>query len=170
MKVIALALFVASLVAQYGSGNSGLHPGVRPLAYGGLHAETGTTTNVSGVPIKIVGTYALSGFEKHFDEPVEGRLRYTGSPTRVFEFEIHFSFTSDTNNLILTLEVAKNGTPLVVTGTQRKISTGTDVGAMSSGFLVELATGDYLEAFLDTSTGDPDITVAHLTLAAEAID
>ena len=145
-------------------------PVVPNRPHGGLHAETGTTTNTSGVPIKMVGTYALTGREELFDEPVEGRLRYIGARTQNFAFSIHLSFTSDTNNIIITLEGAKNGTIIGDSAANVKIGTGTDVAALSDMYLVELAQNDYLEVFIDTNTGNPDIIISHLTLIAWDVD
>lgn len=138
--------------------------------FGALHSETGDTDNTSSTPIKIVGTHALSGLEQLFDEPVDGRLRYTGAITLTFRVAIHFSFTSNVNNIILLLEIAKNGSVITASGSQRKIGTGTDLGSLSVEFLVSLATNDYVEAFLDTNTGNPTITTAHLNLIANSMN
>jgi len=139
-------------------------------AFGAFHSDTGTTTNSPGTPIKLVGTHTLSGLELLFDEPVDGRLRYTGTDTLTFRFDSHLSFTSDENNIIVTFEVAKNGTPFADSSASVKIGTGTDVQYMAVGYLISLATNDYLEAFIDTDGTGPDMAVVHLTLSAEAVN
>ena len=87
-----------------------------------------------------------------------------------FEFEVHFSLTSGTNNVIITLMIAKNGSIIVESSSERKIGTGTDVGAMSIGYLVSLATNDYLEVFMDSASGDPTITTSYLTLIVMTVN
>ncbi len=166
MKLLFLLFMVPSLLAQDVTSSSGPGPMGVATGHGGLHASTGTTSNTSGVPIKMVGTYDLTGQDELFDEPVEGRLRYIGTLTRHFIFSIHLSFTSDTNNIIVIVEGAKNGTPIGDSAASRKIGTGTDVGALSDMYIVELATNDYLEVFIDSGSGNPDIIISHLTLIA----
>ncbi len=140
------------------------------VAIGAMHSDTGTTTNSPGTPIKLVGTHTLSGLEVLFDEPVDGRLRYIGAQTLTFSFNSHLSFTSDESNHNVTLELAKNGTPLTDSSATVKIGTGTDVQYIAVGYPVSLATDDYLEAFIDTDGTDPDITIVHLSVYVVAVD
>lgn len=138
---------------------------------GGLYASaTGGVANTSGTPVKAAGTYTLSGFEQNFDEPVDGRLRYTGTNTETFEFICSFSLTSSVNNIIIKLFVAKNGTVIGASEQNRKVATGTDVGQMTTTWVTTLATNDYLEIFVDSASGSPTITTKFAQLLAARID
>lgn len=164
---LLLVLIVAPLLtSQTHDGHWG---NIRPI--GAIHSHSGgVTNNTSGTPIKIVGTFALTGVEAAFGEPVEGRLQYTGDKTRTIICHVHFSFTSDKNNKILTLSIAKNGSVETDSQISTKIATGTDVKVLSTSLLVSLDTNDYLEAFIDSDSGDPAITTQHITIMAWALE
>ena len=138
--------------------------------HGALFSSSGATANTSGTPIKIAGTFTLSELAQSFDEPVDGRLRYTGERTRTFSFGINFSFTSSANNINISLFVAKNGTVLTDGEINTRIGTGADVGSLVISYLVSLTKDQYLEAFLDTSSGNPTITTQHLTMTSASLD
>lgn len=138
--------------------------------HGAIFSSTGSTANTSGTPIKIGGTFSLSGFERSFDEPVEGRLRYTGERTRDISFVLNFSFTSSANNIDISLFSAKNGVVIPGSEIKTRIGTGADVGLLVTSFVGFLAKDDFLEAFLDTSSGNPTITTQRLTVVVVSMD
>ena len=139
-------------------------------AHGAVHSGLGATANISGTPVALGGTFNLSGRESLFDNPLDGRLRYVGLTPRTFGSTVHFSFTANVNNRVISLMVSKNGTIIPDAEITRKTGAGADVGAMSTGYLVTLNTDDYLEVFVDSDGGNPTITTEHLTLMAWVVD
>jgi hypothetical protein len=84
------------------------------------------------------------------------RVTYTGTATRKMHVIISFSMTSSQSTEICRFRLAKNGTTIAATEIERKIGTGSDVGAAAVSGIVSMATNDYIEMFgtLDTSTSD----------------
>lgn len=135
-------------------------------AYGEL-ATSGTTTTAitAGVYTKLLGVYIL-GESNLFDEPVEGRLRYTGSTTDVFHVHASISAESQSANRTFSFRIAKNGTTILDTQINRAYANASDPGAMSVHGLVELDPNDYVELFADVNTGTVNLDVDNLTLTA----
>ena len=139
-------------------------------ATGSVHSGSGATANTSGTPIAIAGTFNPSGLEVLFDNPQDGRLRYIGLRTRTFACSADYSFTSSSNNRIISFMVAKNGTVVTDAEITHKIGAGADVVSMSTGCIVSLAVNDYLEVTIDSDSGNPTLTTQHLSLIAWVVD
>ena len=133
-------------------------------AYGEIYVSTPAgTSNTSGTPLKALGTTTL-GDAAQFDMPANNRLRYTGAETLFFHCSVNVAADSDANNLLLEIYLADNGTADLTTEIDRWITTPSDHGAMGTGFIVELEQNEYVELWVDSSTGNPTITVDHMTL------
>ena len=138
--------------------------------YGGLVSSTGSTVNTSGTPIKIDGGHGVLGVEAFFDEPVDGRLRYTGEDTLAFSVTVHFSSVVNVANTVLSIYIAKNGAIITNSEMLRNVGSASGFSVLSTGYLVSLATNDYIEVFLDSSNGDPTVTTGRLLFKVYSID
>lgn len=101
-----------------------------------------------------------------FDEPANGRLRYLGVETRMFHIMCTVSFTSESNQQEIHLELAKSGVVSTEAEIRRKVGTGTDVGTGAIHWLTSLATNEYISLFAKNITGSNDITVVSFNLQA----
>ncbi len=101
-----------------------------------------------------------------FDEPANGRLRYVGVETRMFHIACTVSFTSDSNQQEIHMQLAKSGTVSDQTEIRRKVGTGTDVGTGALHWLTTLATNEYISIFAKNVTGANDITIVSFNLQA----
>ena len=132
-------------------------------AYGELYVSSAAATNTtSGTPVKAAGTTTL-GHAAQFDMPANNRLRYTGSSTEIFACQANTSFTSS-GTPVASIFLADNGSVDATSEIMRKISTGIDEGAAATGFIVELAQNEHVELWIDTGSGDPTVTINHMTL------
>ncbi len=142
-------------------------------ARGGLHITSSAATTVTaGTPIKALGTTALSGNEVDVDDGGAGannRLRFDPDETiesgftRFFLFTATLSVTTSVSNVVVKAYFAKNDTIVVATEVDRKVGTGSDVGAMPLTGHISLGSGDYVEVFIDTDT-NCDVTLDHLNV------
>ena len=83
------------------------------------------------------------------------RITYIGTNNVNVYVTCSVSMTSSTSNQVASFRVAKNGTTVAASQIDRKIGTGSDVGALSITHIFEdLSTNDYIElwATLDTSS------------------
>lgn len=100
-----------------------------------------------------------------------GKKRFTwlGSETRTFLVNATISFTAADNNIVGYLYVAKNGTIDTDTKIDRKISTGSDVGALSVQGTFSLATNDHVAIFCDINTGTSTLTAQTANISVRPI-
>jgi hypothetical protein len=95
------------------------------------------------------------------------RVTYnSGMPTRVYRVTGSIGMTSSKSNEIAYFRLAKNGTTDADTTQERKIGTGSDVGALAIQGMFSLAPTDYIELHttLGASTSDT-VTVEMLNLS-----
>ena len=134
----------------------------QPMYHGSLYwITTAVTETVTDTPIKAAGATNASncfGFS-HSDN----RLTYDGAVARTFLINVSFAISASgaTNS---TMHLAKNGEP-VVSGIQRKIGTGGDIGAAAVGVLIKMSKDDYVELWVETDDGD-DLTVENCIMTA----
>ena len=137
---------------------------------GSIYLNSSASTTLSaGNPTKIEGTTtavnmvntALIG---------NNRIVYTGSETRVFQYTVSISFSSD-NNEEFNLYIAKGngvGSPLVEVSSKqtRTITALSDRFPMTLNGLIELQTNDYIEVWIENTTSDtsPEIHTMNLTI------
>lgn len=129
---------------------------------------TATTVASSGVAYKAAGTTTLEALSEKFSHS-NNRLTYSGAIRRDFRVLVNCTLTS-TNGNVLGLYIAKNGT--VITNSEQYI-TANAAGKAEGGScqtVVELATNDYIEFFVENSSAANDITVEFLSMIVEAIN
>lgn len=129
-----------------------------------ISSKTITSIPAANTPVKALGTTTAANVFRFDTNGVSNRLRYVGTKTRIFNISASLSLTSTTNNQVLSIYFAKNGTVLNSTRIQRKIGTGADIGAASISGTVELATGDYIELWLANNLASRDATIENLNL------
>lgn len=122
-----------------------------------------TATPVSvGVPAKILGSTTENPINQRFSH-TDNRATYVGVGSRDFKVDIIAALSAGNNN-VLRLYVAKNGTAITqVYGEGTSNAGGRAEGIMTAG-IVELSTGDYVEAFVSNESGSSDITGINLNL------
>jgi len=135
-------------------------------ATGTIFVSSAVLTPIPGAnsPVKAMGNTTPTNLFRFDTNGTNNRLQYTGTKTRIFNISASLSLTSTTNNQVLSIYFAKNGTVLNSTRIQRKIGTGADIGAASISGTVELVTGDYIELWLANDLASRDATVENLNL------
>ena len=118
------------------------------------------TPITQGVPAKVSGTTTENSINQRFSHS-DNRATYTGALTRDFEVDIRAGMSANSNN-ILHLYVAVNGTAILEPhGAGTSNSSGRADGITVAG-VVELSTGDYVEAFVSNESASVDIDVTSL--------
>lgn len=129
---------------------------------------TATTIGDIGVAVKAAGTTTFEAVSQKFSH-TDNRLTYTGAITRDFRV-IATATCSSGNGHQIGLYIAKNGTVL---GNSEQYITANASGRAEGGSvqcIVELATTDYLEFWVENATAATNITVSELSVIAEAIN
>jgi hypothetical protein len=129
-----------------------------------ISAQSDGSTNM----VLVNPTTALSSGEYEFDNGGgnTGRLRYTGTTTKMFHIACTISFSPDNANDEFVVGVAKNGT---VISTSKIISKARGIGETSTTALhvmAEMATNDYLELYVGNISGTGNFTIKTLTMFA----
>ena len=127
----------------------------------------------SGTPVKVGGT-VVDATSRGFTITTSsgGRATYNGLAPKSFLVTVSASVTSSTSNLDILLYIAKGGAVDVSSCQERKISTGagSDKGAITTSAIVELTTNEFLEVFVDLSSGAGEtVTAESLTVTITPI-
>ena len=137
-------------------------------SFGFLYVSTPAATSITtgGTFVKAAGT-TTAGTLRDFTH-VDNRLTYIGAEARVFSIDVAVSMISS-NNIITHWRIAKNGTTIAASEQQRLVGTGADVGNAGVQAEAELSTGDYIELFCTSDTGEDakSITAQRMTLTVE---
>lgn len=116
----------------------------------------------AGVPIEIGGTATAGDSSADFTiaTTAGGRATYTGALTKRFRVTAHVSATSTKGNEVMSIFIAEGGTALAKSESERKIGTGSDTGSVSTSAIVELATNEFIEVFVDLGASTSDTITA----------
>lgn len=131
------------------------------------HAELTVTTPAATVLsdtttwTEVAGTWALSANNSSTWEQVgsTAELRYTGPQARVLHIAASLSFTVAGSNDVVELGIGLNGTLIPGSDIERKIGTGSDVGAAALHALVAVSTNDDVEILVRNVTAADNITL-----------
>lgn len=139
--------------------------------HGSIYITSSAETSIALVstPVKVAGTTALSDNTSHylFDMPASNRLRYTGSPDCHAHIAISLSMTAAANNKVAELSVYKNGTTrLEHSVIERKITTGSDVGATALHADCNMSQNDYIELWIANNTDSANMTISKMYMFA----
>lgn len=121
---------------------------------------TTTVIGAAGTPTKVLGTTTNSSITEKFTH-TDNRATYAGAITRIFKVSTTLSCESGNNNQV-GCYIAKNG--LVISESEVYITTngaGRFEGATIQ-TLLQMATGDYIEIFVENNTSANNILVTDL--------
>ena len=116
----------------------------------------------AGVYVKVsTAGSTTSVHTQNFDVDTNNRATYRGSQRKSFSVTYIATMTMENNNETGHLRIAKNGTVLAESEMHRKVTTGTDSGAISLGAHVELEEGDYVELWTMNADSTGDVYIKH---------
>ncbi|MEI6462474.1 MAG: hypothetical protein WCO33_02280 [bacterium] len=145
-KVTALGM--APMGEQYMTGNA-----------------TATTIAVAGTLVKVAGTTTLNGLSNQFDMPLNNRLRYTGTKTKVFHIAADLTYkTSAGTNQTLTFQLYKNGVALSGALLKNTLASTSITGTGTLHVFVSMTQNDYLEVWVTNGTSTNSVTVDTMNL------
>ena len=132
--------------------------------------DNATVTTIASVdtPVKVAGT-TLVGASIALFTHADNRLTYTGPTTHEFMVTAVGAVTA-ANNKALGIYIAKNGTPI---GESEMYVTGAGTTALvnwSTQHLVEMATNDYVEIWVENETDATDVTFPIINVIADQLD
>lgn len=137
---------------------------------------TGTTITISGTSdgssnmvVCNPTTTLSSSYEFDNGGSNNGRLRYTGTATKMFHTATTISIASTGANDTFVFGVAKNGTVIASSKIIMKVGGASDTISTAMHQMVELATNDYLELYVGNLTDSDDCVVKTLNIFAMGV-
>ena len=124
---------------------------------------TATTISVTGTYYPISGTISAGNVSSNMTTDAAGKITYTGSDSRHFHIVSNFDMTTASNSQITSFRWYKNGVA-ISRPVERKVGTGSDIGAASLHADAMLTTNDYLELKVTNLSSASTITVKNLYL------
>ncbi len=136
-------------------------------SYGSLYVSTSAATVVAGAstPLKATGT-TTAGACQDFTASATNRLTYNGTETATFQVTAAFSVTAADTNQVFNFGLAKSGSYDATTEVTRKIVVASEEGAAALSVFVELASGAYVEFWVENETSGANCEVTKLLLTA----
>lgn len=134
--------------------------------HAGLYESTpvNTTIAVPGTYYKAAGTFIAQPHSNLMTADTTGRITYNGISDRHFHIVCSISMTCASNNQDLAFRIAKNGVTDESSEGDRKVGTGSDVGAIAIHADLQLATNDYIELFVTNKTSTALVTLTNMYL------
>lgn len=126
---------------------------------------TTTTITTAGVAVKVAGATTSASMTAKFTN-TNNRATYTGSVTRTFKVFATMSLSSG-NNQKIGCYIAKNGTIIPESETYSDTTGNGDLFNAGIQALVQLATDDYIEIFVENDTATTNILVTDLNVIIE---
>jgi hypothetical protein len=115
--------------------------------------------------VKVAPATTLASDSNQFDNggSDNGRLRYTGTATKMFHCACSVSFGGGNNDLFV-IGVAKNGVVSDASKILRRMGAGGDIGSTAIHWMTELQSMQYLEVYVGniTDTDDPSFYTLNL--------
>lgn len=135
---------------------------------------TGTTITISGTSdgstnmVVVNPTTALSSGVYEFDNggSNNGRLRYTGTTTKMFHVACTVSIASSGVNDVFVMGIAKGGTVIATSKVMNKITAAGDTQSTALHVMAELATNEYIELYVGNMTDTDNLVIKTLNLFA----
>lgn len=133
------------------------------------HGGTSIAGNATATTIGVAGTFVLPGLtftaggspSGVTETALNGRLTYTGTADRHFHIVSNFDMTCASNSQVISFQWHKDGAPIGV-AVDRKVGTGSDVGAASLHTDAHLSTGEYIELWLTNDTSTASVTLGNV--------
>lgn len=126
---------------------------------------TTTTITTAGVAVKVAGATTSGSVTAKFTN-TDNRATYTGSVTRTFKVFATLSLSSG-NNQKIGCYIAKNGTVIPESETYSDTTGNGDIFNAGIQTLVQLATDDYIEIFVENDNATTDILVTDMNVVIE---
>lgn len=96
-----------------------------------------------------------------FDESAgNGRLTYIGTADIMLHCAATISFTSASNNQVLSWRIGVSGTTMSASEVQVKVGTGSDVQSTAMHYVGQMSAGDYLSLFVRNTSSTASVTLA----------
>lgn len=129
---------------------------------------TVTTISTINTPVKVLGTTTANAINQKFSH-ADNRLTYTGGLTRDFQVSCTASLSSGNNNVI-GFYVAKNG--VVISSSEMYVTTssGGRFDGVSVQTILSLVETDYIEVFVENSTGTSNVTVGYMNVICKSLN
>lgn len=124
----------------------------------------GTFEKLIGGAIDYTGAHL-----ENFNESTNGRLTYTGDLTRDFIVGIHVCCESGEVTQTIQARIAENGTSIIGSTATLDFTAVNTHGSMSTFWIVELATNEYLEIFVASDQNGDDIIIDNASLSVAEI-
>ncbi len=131
------------------------------------HAEISVTTPAATVLsdtstwTEVAGTWASSANNSSTWQQVgsSAELQYTGPQTRIVHVAASLSFTVAGSNDVVQLGLGLNGTLIPGSDIERKVGTGSDVGAAALHSMVAISSNEDVEILVRNVTAADDVTL-----------
>lgn len=140
-----------------------------PHASLSISASAETTINVIDQYEKVAGTTVAGAHSHLMTANTAGRITYNGTSDRHFHMVASIAMTSAANNQTIAFRLAKNGTTLADTMIERRVGTGTDIGALAIHGDTVLSTNDYIELYVTNETSTANVTINDLYMFAMGV-
>ena len=127
-----------------------------------IASQSDGSTNMVVVPVV---TALSSSFEFDNGGSNNGRLRYTGTDTKMFHIACSISFSGGPTDTFV-IGIARSGTVVSACKALRKMGAGGDVGSTAIHCMVTLATNQYLELYVGNTSATNNPTFHTLNLFA----
>lgn len=127
-----------------------------------------TTISLVDTAVKVLGTSTANSINQKFTH-TNNRLTYVGALTRNFQVTATLSLTSGNNNII-GVYVAKNGVVITSSEMYSTTSSGGRAESITCQTILELNENDYIEIWVENSTGTADITVEYLNVICKSLN
>jgi len=124
-------------------------------------SATGTSTSPNNTYVKINGTTTNTKLLK-FTSPANNRLTYKGKEVIVANVFITVTGRSPSNGADFTLALSKNGTAVANPNHSTGVMINNQVFTLVLETEVDMATNDYIEAVIKTTTGNSTLTITDL--------
>ncbi len=137
-------------------------------AYGGMYLSASAETTVAGAdtPVKAAGTTLALPGARGFSMISNNRLRYTDTETATFAVTAAFSVQAADANQTFNFMVAVGSVPDATSEITRKIVVAAEEGAGSLSTLMEVASQEFLEFWIENTTSGGNATITKLLLTA----
>ena len=135
-------------------------------SFGGMYVSSAaaTTSMPLSSPVKAAGTTTATSLQNFTH--ADNRLTYTGPTDIHAHIACSASFTSNKNDSIVGVYIAKNGIALPAPGL-RTIANGADIGSTAVHGDSVLSTNDYIEVFVSiNAVSSPSVTLDQCYLFA----
>lgn len=135
-----------------------------------MNNNSTSTALTANTPTKVLGTTTANQLERFDTNSVSNRLRYIGVQSIRFKVSCNFTLESGSGDII-EVTIYKNGNP--IDGAFNKVEVGGFVSAdrvagMVHG-IVELATNDYVELWIENQTDGTDATVTNMSFNVHGV-